>query len=104
MSAQPTPGPWHADLHHTRRMGGRDYGFVRAKAIVPVAAVPLGVGGMSEDEGRANARLIAASPDLLEALQNILSLYCTLTSGTDAIAAAARDMAVAAIAKAEPSP
>lgn len=65
MSAH-TPGPWRANFHHTRRDGGRTYAMVDdGKSIVPLAAVTLGVEGCSEDEGRANAGLIAAAPELL---------------------------------------
>lgn len=63
-----TKGPWTANLHHTQTQAGRTYGFVHAGAAVPIAAVTLGVEGMPEDEGRANARLIAAVLDLYEAL------------------------------------
>lgn len=69
MSAH-TPGPWRPNFHHTHRDGGRTYAMVDdGKSIVPLAAVTLGVEGCSEDEGRANARLIAAAPDMLAALR-----------------------------------
>lgn len=45
-----------------------------ANSIVPVAAVMLGVEGMSEDEGRANANLIEEAPDLLAALTALLKV------------------------------
>jgi hypothetical protein len=64
-----TPGPYRADLHHTRRDGGRTYGFVRGPGIVPIAAVTLGVEGMSEGEGRANCHLLASSWDMRETLR-----------------------------------
>ncbi len=67
MSGQHTPGPWHANLHHERRDGGRFYVYVTAESIVPIAGVPSGVEGFGREEGRANALLIAAAPDLLEA-------------------------------------
>lgn len=68
-AAAHTPGPWTANLHHTRQDGGRTYGFIFADGVVPTAAVVLGVEGMPQDEGRANARLIAAAPDMLAALK-----------------------------------
>lgn len=59
-----TPGPWRPELHHTKRDGGRLYGFVHsANNLVPVAAIPLGVEGYGYDEGAANTHLIAAAPD-----------------------------------------
>lgn len=54
-----TPGPWMANLHHTAVSAGRTYGFVFADGVVPVAAITIGVEGMPQDEGRANATLIA---------------------------------------------
>lgn len=63
-----TPGPWFADLHNERRDGGRFYVFITASGLVPVCAVTSGVEGYGRDEGRANATLLAAAPDLYEAL------------------------------------
>lgn len=62
-----TKGPWAAQLHHPVRMGGRTYAMITsmtAPAIVPVGSVVLGVEGCSQQEGRANAHLIAAAPEL----------------------------------------
>lgn len=72
--AQHTPGPWRADLHHTKQRGGLNHGYIIADSIVPLAAVVLGVEGVSEDEGRANARLIAAAPSMLAALKRFEKL------------------------------
>lgn len=69
-----TLGPWRANLHPTQRQAGRTYGFIHAGAVVPIAAVTLGVAGMSQDEGRANARLIASAPELLAALERVEEL------------------------------
>lgn len=66
-----TPGPWFADLHNERRDGGRFYVFVTAAGLVPICAVTSGVEGYGRDEGRANANLIGAAPELLEALEKI---------------------------------
>lgn len=66
-----TPGPWIADFHNEQREGGRFITYVRGgNQLVPIAAVPTGVEGYGRDEGRANARLIAAAPDLLAAVQD----------------------------------
>lgn len=62
-----TAAPWTANLHHTQERAGRTYGFIQADGVVPVAAVVLGVEGYSQDEGRANAKAIAATPDFMEA-------------------------------------
>lgn len=72
MSGAFTPGPWSADFHNECRDGGRYITHVTGgNQLVPIAAVPTGVEGYGREEGRANARLIAAVPDLLEALRNL---------------------------------
>lgn len=43
--------------------------------LVPIAAVPSGVEGYGREEGRANAQLIAAVPELLEALEYIIDQF-----------------------------
>jgi hypothetical protein len=67
-----TPGPWRANLHHTQESAGRTYGWINGGGqIVPLAGVTLGVEGCSQDEGRANARLIAAAPELYAELERV---------------------------------
>lgn len=72
-----TPGPWTALFHHPQRMGGREYVMITAGALVPLAAVVLGAEGCSHDEGRANARVIAALPDLVKALEEMVAEFGT---------------------------
>lgn len=58
-----TPGPWEIDAHNDVS-GGVDGG--------PIAhPYRAGVYGLTAAEAQANARLIAAAPDLLEAAKNI---------------------------------
>lgn len=65
--AKHSKGPWTVDLHHTRRNAGRTHAMVSSPdSIVPLAAVVLGVDGSIEEEGRANARLIGGTLDLLD--------------------------------------
>ena len=66
MSEKHTPGPWkHGGIYVTSN--GVPDRFVRASSgIVAYCEGPI-------DEARANARLIAAAPDLLEALQGLPS-------------------------------
>lgn len=72
-SVGPTKGPWIADLHNEQRDGGRFIAYVRGgNNLVPIAAVPTGVEGYGREEGRANARLIAAAPDLRDALRRAM--------------------------------
>lgn len=73
MSGRHVSGPWIADFHNEQRDGGRFITYVRGgNQLVPIAAVPTGVEGYGREEGRANARLIAAAPDLLAALSAIV--------------------------------
>ncbi|WP_299941135.1 hypothetical protein [uncultured Nitratireductor sp.] len=69
-----TPGPWHRNIKPARR-----YPTVWAGRNTHIAAVvagaPYGSGNgetMSDEEMEANIDLIAAAPDLLEALENML--------------------------------
>lgn len=99
--AQHTPGPWTTEAVKTQ--------VGHAHKILPIRAC-LYVDGRDFREtdektltAAANARLIAAAPDLLAALQQALEDYKSMTSedfrhGKDK---AARAMMRAAIAKAE---
>lgn len=71
-----TPGPWRVDTHCN---------VMHKDAMV---AFPCISGGLNQE---ANARLIAAAPDLLEALEDIAAYYPNSW---------AEDVARAAIAKA----
>ena len=61
-----TPGPWH-DWNDPvcSVMGARQEGDGGLKAVAIVAQWP------SEEERAANARLIAAAPDMLKALESL---------------------------------
>lgn len=63
MSNQHTPGPWHYSM--SRQI------FTPDGEVLRVSGVALPCGGVSpDDESFANARLIAAAPDLLDALSS----------------------------------
>ena len=64
MSAQHTPGPWTAP--------GGIYVFTESVDTRYVAQA-MHAEGMTEEDVAANARLIAAAPDLLEALQALVA-------------------------------
>lgn len=81
MSAKHTPGPWNDGLYHEGRDGGRFRTFVTSPDnIVPIACVPTGVEGYGREEGRANAHLIAAAPELLEACKLAIPSGVCLTN------------------------
>jgi len=61
-----TPGPWTARRMHT---GGFDILDERGRDVVTVYG-----GGVETESREANARLIAAAPDLLEACQEFLPI------------------------------
>ncbi len=80
--AEHTPGPWRVLPEECDRpyirirgtvLGGR---YKVANVLTPIYEwVPL----REAEETRANAKLIAAAPDLLEALQRLVDLNCPLT-------------------------
>lgn len=102
MSAPHTPGPWGADFHNERMVGGRFVTIVSAPGqLVPIAAVTTGVEGYGRDEGRANARLIAAAPCLLGALEWIALIYESCDLNHAEFRVEAKRCVDAAIAKAK---
>jgi hypothetical protein len=82
MSAH-TPGPWQAEHEQCDpKPFPDDPGFFAINAPIlnrygPVADTMNRDHCISPDEDRANAMLIAAAPDLLVALHELLSLYRT---------------------------
>lgn len=72
MSAKHTPGPWLAASHPSSVSGLPIVARPSGRSIASVTFFHLGEAFASHDaESRANARLIAAAPTLLEALQAI---------------------------------
>lgn len=74
MSAQHTPGPWEHRCVHTFGADGRkDQPFHYVNSTNPEEARIAEIGAWRDDEiTRANAGLIAAAPDLLESLREML--------------------------------
>jgi len=93
-----TPGPWRAHFKEAYFVTGPDLGRV---AMMMNLKGAHGLGGRrSGDESAANCRLIAAAPDMLEALRAIVQ---ELLDDEDITSAQqiARHAGRAAIAKAE---
>jgi len=67
-----TPGPWIAEPDGVNdwKVRSEDYGTVVHRNCYPAPTVDTTV--------EADARLIAAAPELLEALQRILAIHCPL--------------------------
>jgi len=94
-----TPGPWTFGHWGDDFWVGPDSSGLTQK----VARVTWGM-GEEREEGRENARLIAAAPDLLEALTDVLPLaesYLNMMPDRHGIHIPKLKRALAAIAKAE---
>lgn len=89
-----TPGPWFGRPYHDPILiqGCDEVGLC--------IAFSCGGGGQKRDEFKANARLIAAAPDLLESVKALLGCMSLAGWDGDPIAVKAR----AAIAKATGEP
>ena len=73
MSASHTPGPWKAHFQEAYFVTGPDLGRV---AMMMNLKGAHGLGGRrSGDESAANCRLIAAAPELLEALRLMIAIH-----------------------------
>ena len=90
MSARFTPGPWEARPYYYQDGDGADKRLIDTAFMDTIAEVRMGHDDIAGDID-ANARLIAAAPDMFEALNDLL------TRPTDP---AARIRARAALAKA----
>jgi hypothetical protein len=88
MSAQHTPGPWEIT-------GFSDCQLI-TKDVPPALGQPLAIGRTYGPDQIANARLIAAAPELLEALEE-----CAFVLKAHKINDRVRDVAASVIAKAK---
>lgn len=86
-----TPGEWRLDtvplVAAPGGAAGRAYGVsaVNALGLRTPVVVWRGIARPASDEGQANARLIAAAPDLFEALEAILNTSGARKSGYDSL-------------------
>lgn len=103
MSAQHTPGPWEVNRWNwPMEMSGRFHRVLNYErfptAFIPAWSEPDPGEVDGSEEAQANARLIAAAPDLLEALRAVDVLFGHLAR--DSTQRIWLDNARAAIAKA----
>ena len=90
-----TPGPWSAEFAEAYTVRDSAGGRI---AIATTLRGPHGMGGRRDAaEVAANVRLIAAAPDLLEALQRLMPLLIQHAGSKSGSAFA---QAIAAVAKA----
>lgn len=96
MSLNRTPGPWKA-------LGARVISDYRPTERYNIADCDNHKPYVTDDIGEANARLIAAAPELLAALKNIDNAHCgkPLMCGHDYDCTCVMEMARNAIKKAE---
>ena len=88
-----TPGPWTAFIEGQEQQFGASHSICAGKHLACIAEVPLscdastsGEDGMTvigHDEAIANARLIAAAPELLEALRRCIGSLRAVSPGGD---------------------
>lgn len=88
-----TPGPWEIHQRWPNYHGAE----IRAGNI---SLADLRCNGHNERHGEANARLIAAAPELLDALQKLVAFMADDEPYDDPISATLFDKAINAIAKA----
>jgi hypothetical protein len=101
MSAH-TPGPWHVERDGDETMVWSGRTEQQAQwAIADVCGTASGIVGLRLGEGIANARLIAAAPDLLAALKAIAAIQYNRLDAEQGELSQHVEIAKAAIAKAE---
>jgi hypothetical protein len=97
MNAKHTPGPWTvAEYEDEAYIVDRD-----GHSAQGITSVRLSGAGMNYSEALANAHLVAASPDLLEALEELSDLMQGVIDGDYKPDCLTLQPARAAIAKAE---
>ena len=79
MSNKHTPGPWL--VSYNTFDSGEDHGIykdgdfdIKGLQIAVVSGLPTSSNTTTEDEGKANAKLIAAAPELLQAAKDLLQI------------------------------
>lgn len=94
MTTTHTPGPWHIGLRQAEKIIYDKTGWAVANATVYH-------GKEDAEQVKANARLIAAAPDMLAALQEVVDAYQRHFAVMPIVWQTIDDIASAAIAKAK---
>lgn len=68
-----TPGPWYVDTEYSIQIMKHMEHLVGTTKYTDYTVADISEGGFTGEEELANARLIAAAPELLEALQELLA-------------------------------
>ena len=96
-----TPGPWQLETE-SRSVDGSELVITDAIGAYTVATCRILDTGVADVyEGEANARLIAAAPDLAAAARKAIGFIASRLPAVDAEAQGVRETLVAALAKAE---
>lgn len=75
-TSKPTPAPWNVDLETGEIIAGENGNYAVLGTIYSADDFPCNENDIAE-ECKANARLIAAAPELLEALQALVDYHAT---------------------------
>ncbi len=96
-----TKGPWCVSNGHLLRIAAKDSDWKTPATICGVHRIGKRIGRQRTKEVLANAHLIAAAPDLLDALKEMVSSFPLLRDGALGYEEDAHAKARAAIAKAK---
>jgi len=88
MTQKHTPGPWTAHGSNIQGPDGRDIGIASGPHTVGSSDVAVEERRLEYQRDHANARLIAASPLMLEALRETLGLFVVSPCHKDGYAVA----------------
>lgn len=98
-----TEGKWYSEFYELPLFSPNGHSIIKAGGVgTPVAIVPMPIGGVnSKERNIANANLIAAAPDLLEALIGILDYEDRMADkGTPVLGTGHKNKAKRAVKKA----
>lgn len=99
-----TPGPWliagATHIYASGKNGANVCSISEPRATTEVRYTPLALGSNDREEAYANARLIAAAPDMLKALRKLTTEITSNQTLMDNISLRVFEEAVEAIGKA----